>query len=145
MLNYLKGCTQGQVKLRLTIPIFHKVVLDPLDSTAKSVYEPKNTQSLGYDCIAVVIHIREVIHVCLAIKPSMILDFYTVIVLIELYRAIRVVCSVTYSVHKQLSCSPMRIVNNSLLTEYRHRNGTSICDSSINKSVELIKHFHQIT
>ena len=118
-LDDLESGTQRQVKFRLTVAVFQEIVLNPLDSTTKTIDKSKDTQSLSYDCIPIVIYVRKIVCICLAIKTTMVENLDAVVILIELYRAIRVIRAVANRIHKQLSCSPMWIINDGFFPEHR--------------------------
>ena len=105
-----------KLEVRLSIPVGAKFILDRLNTSAISVHEPKYLHAFSYNAVAVIVDIGKVFGRGFAIESSGIHYFDTVVILIELHRAISLVISVADGVHQQLASSPVWIIDNHFFT-----------------------------
>ncbi len=135
---YYKKCgSEMQFEICFSVAIGFQFILYRLDSTAITVYKTENFHSFCHHSIAVVVDIWKILRGRLAIQTSGIHYFYTIIILIELNRAISFIISVTYGIHQKLAGGPMRVIHYDFLTKSRYRYRPAIGYCRIDKSIKL--------
>ena len=121
----------------ITISILSQLLLNAGNTSIISIDISQQLHCLGNNGITIVIDIWEILLICITIQATSIINLNAILILIELYRRIRLIISVHYSIHQQLSNSPSRIVINHLLTQWTYWLGTLLYNCSFNESIEF--------
>ena len=117
MLYNHKSSTQIKTELRFSISILLQLFFYPKDTTAETIDKTQYFHRLRHNRITVIIHQREIVRIDFTIQSSWIHNFYTVVILIELYRAVTVVSTVADCVHQQLTGRPVRIIHHDFFSQ----------------------------